>query len=360
MKKNKKLIFQRIAKVICFLLIFNILLVAGSMIFVPKANDQRHGVKNYPGEAFRGERSYTLDYVAVGNSSIYRSLSPMEIWKEYGYTGYICGEPSQDVPSAYYMLKEVFKVQSPKLVILEADEIFSATHKKIKPEMSQTRSNLCYISNEINQADTLISDKINEAFPLVRYHRRWASLLPEDFYAQPDYTTWRNPLKGYINTAVIEPYRVKKTFMKKTDKTIPIQFSVKCYLDKINALCKENGAELMLLTSPVPRSWNYARHNSVVQYAEENNLRYLDTNLCFDQIGLDWSTDTKDKGLHLNINGAKKESAFVGKYLSENFEFTDKRDDSNFNVWHEDYEKYLLTLEKDVERADEIDDKKDE
>ena len=38
--------------------------------------------------------------------------------------------------------------------------------------------------------------------------------------------------------------------------------------------------------------------------------------------------------------GAKKNTAFVGKYLTDNFKLTDHRGDKEFSQWNKDYKIY--------------------
>ncbi|WP_241210442.1 hypothetical protein [Brachyspira hampsonii] len=43
-------------------------------------------------------------------------------------------------------------------------------------------------------------------------------------------------------------------------------------------------------------------------------------------------TDYNDAG-HLNYKGVEKYTSFLGKYLKDNFDFPDRRGDSNYNTW---------------------------
>lgn len=43
--------------------------------------------------------------------------------------------------------------------------------------------------------------------------------------------------------------------------------------------------------------------------------------------GIDYSVDTYDGGLHLNLTGAEKLSKFFGKILKEEYDLTDHRGD---------------------------------
>ena len=43
-----------------------------------------------------------------------------------------------------------------------------------------------------------------------------------------------------------------------------------------------------------------------MEYAKDNSLTYIDMNLMLDELGIDWSLDSLDKGDHLNLSGAYK------------------------------------------------------
>ena len=60
-------------------------------------------------------------------------------------------------------------------------------------------------------------------------------------------------------------------------------------------------------------------------YAKENELPYIDLNMKTKEIGIDWKTDSYDKGDHLNLHGAQKVTAYMGKYLTENYSMPDHR-----------------------------------
>ena len=52
------------------------------------------------------------------------------------------------------------------------------------------------------------------------------------------------------------------------------------------------------------------------------------------EVNIDWANETKDDGDHLNHSGAKKVSAYIGKYLHETGLLTDKRNDNNYKSWN--------------------------
>ena len=54
-----------------------------------------------------------------------------------------------------------------------------------------------------------------------------------------------------------------------------------------------------------------------------------------------WLTDTRDGGNHLNYNGAKKMTKYLGKYLIENYHLMDHRQDNAYNQWNLDYQSFM-------------------
>ena len=94
-----------------------------------------------------------------------------------------------------------------------------------------------------------------------------------------------------------------------------------------------------LVSSPSPKNWTYAKHNSVSDWAQANAVTYEDLNLN-NTLGIDWASDTKDGGDHLNFDGAKKVSNYIGAWLSENYTLPDKRKNSDYKHWNEDSVEY--------------------
>ena len=77
-----------------------------------------------------------------------------------------------------------------------------------------------------------------------------------------------------------------------------------------------------------------------MEYAKDNSLTYIDMNLMLDELGIDWSLDSLDKGDHLNLSGAYKVSDYIGKYLRDNYNISDHRTDEAYKKWEKTSEKY--------------------
>ena len=117
------------------------------------------------------------------------------------------------------------------------------------------------------------------------------------------------------------------------------------YFEKIYNLCKENNIEMIIVSVPSICYWSYAKHNGVSQLAEEYGVQYWDFNID-EELNIDWSKETPDKGKHLNISGAKKLTSRIGAMLSEKttVELVDHRGDTNFDVWNEGWKEFEKLL----------------
>ena len=116
------------------------------------------------------------------------------------------------------------------------------------------------------------------------------------------------------------------------------------YLDKMRALCEENGIELILVKAPT-NFWGYYWYDEwekqISDYAESHHLAYYNFIPKAEEIGIDWSQDTYDAGAHLNVHGAEKLTAYFGKLLQEQHGLTDHRQDAAASaLWNEKLARY--------------------
>ena len=270
----------------------------------------------------------TIDYVAIGDSECSTSISPMEIWNTYGYTGYNCGLPGQRIQDTYYQLKKLLKKQSPKVILLETN----AFYRDFK-----------YMS----ALESSMEETAKDIFPIYKYHDNW-KYFHLYMLKSPSRKIRQNPVtvyKGYLYSNVAAPYK-DGSYISETSDVWEIGRQPMVYLDKIKELCKENNIELILYTAPSPKCWTYSKHNSAAAYAGENHLAYLDLNLDESGAAIDWNKDTRDQGDHLNYYGAKKVSAYMGKYLFEHTKLTDHRNEQQFAGWNNEMKNYFKMTEK--------------
>lgn len=319
MKKYKNLLCS-----LLFLAILFGLLTAGSWLVEPKNNEKASGMRNAQATGFLTERENSLDYLVIGDSETYSSMSPMQLWEDYGYTGYICGTPGQHIEDTLAYLKAFCQVQTPKLVIFEANALYRSS----------------VFQDDVSR---IASRSIEKALPIFEYHDRWKSLSISDI-GQVNYT-WRNYLKGFVPTWKSKPWTGGNGYMLKTDKKKEIQEVNQYYFGQIVSFCQERNIPLLVVNVPAPVNWNYQKHNGVKSLTKSYDVPYYDMNLRVEKMNIDWQGDSRDGGDHMNIYGAQKVTYFLGKYLAKHYDLPDHRGDSAYNSWNQDFEKYQKTVE---------------
>ena len=104
-------------------------------------------------------------------------------------------------------------------------------------------------------------------------------------------------------------------------------------LDRMEELCRENGIKLVLVKSPCLYPYWYEEYDEQISsYAGEHGLIYYDLTKARDEIGLDFSTDTYDGGVHLNLYGAEKLSAYISEKLRDDLGLTDHRGEADIEA----------------------------
>ena len=311
---------KKLKRVILFLLVFAVLLwacSAGIQIIVRNVSGSVSG-RSRVFASVSAEKKNTIDVLVAGDSESYTSVSPMDLWDRAGIAAYDCGQPGQRIQETYYILKTAFRTQSPKLVLFETNTMFRDPGFLKNVQLSLTEP-LAY------------------HFPVIKYHNAWKALFDGPGGPKKSY-------KGFEIRDKVVSYEGDEAYMKETKNNAQIPEVVRVYMEKRKRLCEKNGADLLLVSAPSPKNYNYKKHNSLEEYARENNLPYVDLNMKFRDIGIDWKQDSYDRGDHLNISGARKVTAYIGQYLADNYDLPDRRNDDGWREWDNLAREYLEEL----------------
>ena len=311
---------KKLKRVILFLLVFAVLLwacSAGIQIIVRNVSGSVSG-RSRVFASVSAEKKNTIDVLVAGDRESYTSVSPMDLWDRAGIAAYDCGQPGQRIQETYYILKTAFRTQSPKLVLFETNTMFRDPGFLKNVQLSLTEP-LAY------------------HFPVIKYHNAWKALFDGPGGPKKSY-------KGFEIRDKVVSYEGDEEYMKETKDKAQIPEVVRIYMEKIKRLCEKNGADLLLVSAPSPKNYNYKKHNSLEEYARENDLPYVDLNMKFRDIGIDWKQDSYDRGDHLNISGARKVTAYIGQYLADNYDLPDRRNDDGWREWDNLAREYLEEL----------------
>jgi hypothetical protein len=180
---------------------------------------------------------------------------------------------------------------------------------------------------------------ISYVFPLLRFHSRWKELSSEDW----KYLLHRDQIShnGYLMQTEVRPKTSDLVGKPLADYTLP-QSSM-AYLERMRALCEEKGVQLILIKSPT-NNWKYYWYEEwdaqIRAYAEEKALPYYNF-IGVQEIGIDWTADTYDGGVHLNVHGAEKLTSYFGEILQRDFGLQDRRgEDELQRIWQAKMDAY--------------------
>lgn len=344
-----------ILTIILTLIMSFIILFIAAKILSPKWIDHEGNMMSYIIKGFYKEEKNSLDVVFLGNSDVYRGISPMEIYNETGITSYNFVSAGARMWITYSMVEEVFKYQKPEIIMLNVDSLFFTSqgnignYHKVYDNMPLSMNKIKGIFDE--NYESKVDKKLSHFFPIFAYHSRYSELTKDDFkYAFADYT---NPTKGVDLVAIQKPYVSNKDYMEYSTKIASIPEKNLTYLNKIKDLCQANNAKLILIEVPSADSWNYEKYNAVNIYSKENNLQFIDLNKeeALKNMEFNWLEDTSDGGDHLNIYGAEKVSSYLAKYLEDNYDLPNHKEDKLSKKWNEQYEEYLKIKEKEKNLA---------
>ena len=315
--RDSKGMLKLIGKIALFLAILaGILLILSEVIHRACINDDKivHDVNKSVYNVARQPEN-TMDVVVTGDSVTYFAYNPIVIWEEQGIASYICGQPAQKIQESYIMLKNVYKTQKPKLVLLETDNFFTWNEE-----------------GKIANIKDTAKEWLKDAFPLLRGHDVWKSLFTDKSYHEDCF-------KGYLYRDGVTPVD-NEEYMIDNGQTRPVLPIARDYCKKIKELCDENGSTLLFVSAPSKMDYNFEMHNGAAELAKELGVDYLDMNLVWQEIGIDWQTDTFDNGDHLNVSGAEKTSKYLGKYLKDNYDLPDRRGEAAFASFDAEAEAY--------------------
>ena len=371
---------RKLMRAICFCLIFVTLFVFLSGAFIPRTGTTEDGMESRISKAYRGEPRDSIDTVFIGNSDIYRAISPVDLFHQTGITSAIAGRPNKQLSEVPGDIRDILRYQNPKTIVLETDCMFSGTNPGFKKGISPLEAEAAKVdvagqapskatdadvagqapSKATNAPQQNIFDKckallqesdsaflaaLNYKFPLVKYHDNWKHLKLATFLQPRGKYHFSNKGMAYANT--VKAYPFGNEYMQLSGGKHAMLSEEKLdQFQKIYDLCDRNGIRLVLLTVPSANTWNKGKSDTVKQLAKKYDLTYYDYNRQL-PAGFNWVTDSKDGGNHLNYAGASAVTKDLAKKLTDdltmNPTFLTKEQKQQ---WKKDYEHFHKSIVK--------------
>ena len=384
---------RKLMRAICFCLLFALLFVFLSGAFIPRTGTTEDGMESRISKAYRGEPRDSIDTVFIGNSDIYRAISPVDLFQQTGITSAIAGRPNKQLSEVPGDIRDILRYQNPKTIVLETDCMFSGTNPGFKKGISPLEAEAAKVdvagqapskatdadvagqappkataadvagqapSKATNAAHQNIFDKckallqegdsaflaaLNYKFPLVKYHDNWKHLKLAAFLQPRGKYHFSNKGMAYANT--VQAYPFGNEYMQLSGGKHAMLSEEKLdQFQKIYDLCDRNGVRLVLLTVPSANTWNKGKSDTVKQLAKKYDLTYYDYNRQL-PAGFDWATDSKDGGNHLNYAGASAVTKDLAKKLTDDLTMSPSAlTKEQKQQWKKDYEHFHKSIAK--------------
>ena len=306
-----------IAKLILFGVIFLLLLTAASAACRPVDwyDDNRVQNRNARITEMKKQDPQTVEILNMGDSLSLATLTPMEMWRQKGYTSFNIGADGIRMPEAYYAIVESCNRQAPKYLLMESLFMFrySATQ----------------------DFQMLLSQPLYHRFAFLKYHSIW-----KPFIEGRGVMIYH---RGYTVNENVGGYEGDPEYLDldlEGNDRVEVPAFNRMWFQRIKKFCAEKGIKIIIYSMPSPANYNWDRIEGLEKFAEEEGVEYLDLNQRAAEIGIDWEWDTNDGGDHMNLTGATKVAAFMGKYLSSKEDLTDYRGDPAYQDWDEEIVEY--------------------
>ena len=320
---EKRKLLKNVLSVLAVLLVFALAVGLASRLLQPKyMTDLVEG--SFTSQYYREAGGH--DVIFIGDCEVYSNFSPMELYREAGITAYVRGNSQQLIWQSYHILEETFRYETPKVVVWNvnamrySEPVSEAYNRLALDKMRWSEEKVKMILASMTEKEQFLS----YVFPILRYHARFDELTGEDltwFFGEKD-----NTFNGYLMEKGVVPLEKLPRMRPQADYA----FGEICweYLDKMRTLCEANGTELILIKAPSVYPFWYDEYDTQMeQYAAEHGLAFYNFLDYVEEMGIDYTTDTYDAGLHLNLQGATKLSTFFAELLAQNHGLEDHRED---------------------------------
>lgn len=314
-----------IMSIMCIMLLLSMVLYLGKLVRPVETDDDIMAINTFH-ELPEG----SVDVIVYGSSHAWKGLNTMKMYEDYGIGAYNYGTNWEKINTTKLFLKDSFRTQSPKVVLIETGLVETLKedvdmdgeiyYTKAIPYSTEKREYLaqCFKGD--------IGRYISYYLPLVAFHENRENITEFSF---------REGLKWYYDFKSTMGFRGSDAI---TEVDIPdwsvfaqaeLPDSSRDVLDDMVEACQKNNIELIFYTAPYMGEFNYSK--ALEQYAYEKGCIYIDFFKLIEEVGIDGKTDFQDAG-HLNTNGANKLADYLGKYISDNYDLEDKRLLEN-NIW---------------------------
>lgn len=312
-------------RILVFFLLAGVLLSQLNRVLAFRYEDgiwQMEGLYKQPGGS--------VDVLVMGSSHAYVDIDPAVLLNEEGISAYDLCASMQPIWNTYYDLKEALKYQQPKLIVVDIYRLVESfdyvkESKLIKSTfgMRPSKEKMAAIRESLSVEQQKDAWLYFLEFPI--YHNRYREVTFSDFLT--DYSLPED-YRGHVPADHVEA--MERPAVSQVTEQMPMTEKTALYFQKLLDLAKKEKIPVLLILTPyIVQEDDQKVYNTVKELLAtypEDEVRFLDFNEAYDEIGIDFATDFADYD-HLNVAGCQKFSSYLGKVLRTLYELPDHRNE---------------------------------
>ena len=301
-------------------------------------------------EGFNGlysEEKDRCDVVCVGGSVSIVCWAPYTAWKETGMASYVYGVSWARSTTVKPMIKEVYKTQSPQLLIIDLRPFQYTTVDSLEERVIRRPTDwMPYSINRFQLIHKMTgsmppmssTDLLTYYIDILKYHGNWQE-LSKDSFSGAIFGSRKSETKGYMLIPKVVPVVLNEN--ADITKAVPVeQLAEDDLRELIDYLKAREQQTLFVVTTYVEREEERKQYNYLKEIIEENGFDYLNANDYNAVMNMDETTDYYNDN-HTNIYGAEKYTAFLANYIDEKYDLPDRREDPAYSDWYAGYERWV-------------------
>ncbi len=294
---------------------------------------------------FFKEPKNSFDVVYVGASNVYRNFNSVLAYDLYGYTTGLLATDSQPFATVRYLIDESQKYQTPKLYIIDICTLVLDFNKIDDPQIRKTLDSMKFSKNRIAAYNEMLPYiNVNKQeyrdyyFSFFMYHNRWKNLSKNSF------TDDKTLYKGYYFSKIMLD-KISRAHNDWDNNVSKLPKRNKKVLDTLLNYIQQNNINVIFVISNRYYSEKYLeRFNESMSIIKNRGYKVINFNNLND-FKLDYKKDFYDQG-HANVYGSTKYSLYFSKYLKENYDLPDHREDEKYKSWDKEYKRFKTDFKK--------------
>jgi len=334
---------KQIVRSIAFFLVCAVMALFLCDVF-EQENTINHDQRMY---SYRNLEKNSIDAFIMGTSGVDRYFIASKAYEDYGITVYPYS--SDALPCWLYteLLDEALSYHTPELIILDIRAFVQDNNRMGTMDVRARRildSMPIYSINRLKAAIKVmqVMQTVDENAPIIdfsylfsfiKYHGNWNN---DDFRFSNNLGESEHEYLGFY---IDEGKTVHKTSVSCVPWDPYAQFELdplsQVELHRVIEYIKKKNLNVLFIDTPQANTLTrMGRANTIYGILESEGIPYIEFNSTdtdnFMTVDLDFENDFYD-ARHVNFYGAQKFTEVFAKYLNENYDFPDRRNDEKIN-----------------------------